>query len=318
MNARRATIALSVLFLFGMALNAGGVFGAYTGTTSSDANSFAAAPDWRAPTAGRSVIAKTAGGTEGFIKQGGTYFVYADVTDTGNPASGVSTVTSNSSNVTTGATSTALSSGSFTIGGLSYSNRSASLTANAVLAAGSYTYTVTSTDVAGNSGNQTFSVTVDNTAPTGSDVQTTNGGATAGRPEANDTVTFTYSEPIDPNSILAGWTGSATSVVVRINNNTPTNDQLQVFNSGNTAQLPLGNVNLGGTGYVNASRTYNPSSMSMSGNSITVVLGTASGAGITSAATTMVWTPSATATDRAGNAASTANVTETGAADAEF
>jgi hypothetical protein len=322
MNARRAAIALSVLFLFGMALSAGGVFGAYTGNTSNAANSFAAAPDWKAPTAGRSVIGKTAGGTPGFIKQGGTYNVYADVSDTGNPASGVSTVTSNSSNVTTAATSTALSSGSFTIGGLSYSNRSGSLTANAVLAAGSYNYTVTSTDVAGNSGTQTFTVTVDNTAPTGSDVQTTNGGTTAGRPEANDTITFTYSEPIDPNSILAGWTGAATNVVVRINNNTPTNDQLQIFNSANTAQLPLGSVNLGGTGYVTANRTYGAtgtaSSMSMSGNSITVVLGTASGAGTTSAATTMVWTPSATATDRAGNAASTANVTETGAADAEF
>ena len=322
MSARRAVIVLSVLLLVGVGLNVGGVFGAYTSNTSNSGDSFSAASDFRAPTAGRSVIGKTAGGTAGFIKQGGTYFVYADVTDTGNPASGISTVTSNSSNVTTGATSSALASGSFTADGLTYSHRTASLTANAVLAAGSYNYTVTSTDVAGNSGTQTFTVTVDNTLPTGTDVQTANGGATAGRPELNDTIIYTYSEPIDPNSILAGWTGASTNVVVRVNNNTPTNDQVQIWNAANGAQLPLGNVNLGGTGYTTANITFGvtgtASTMTMSGNTITVKLGTQSAAGTTGANSTMVWTPSATATDRAGNAASTANVTESGTNDREF
>ncbi|MFL5907348.1 MAG: hypothetical protein ACJ75Z_07110 [Solirubrobacterales bacterium] len=324
MSRSRATLALAALLLVGVtSLTLGGVFGAFTGTTSNAGDSFATAPDFRAPTAGRSVIGKTAGGVPGFIKQGGNYFVYADVIDTGNPASGISSVTSNTSNVNTGATSSTLSSGSFSIGGLPYSHRSASLTANAVLVAGTYNYSATSTDAAGNSGTQTFTVTVDNTVPTGTDIQAVNGGATAGRPDQNDTVTFTYSEPIDPESILAGWTGSATNVVVRINNNTPVNDQLQVFNAANAAQLPLGNVNLGRTDYTTANRTFGAtgtaSSMSMSGNSITVMLGNPSGAGTTAAATgTMVWTPSATATDRAGNAASTANVNETGAADKEF
>jgi hypothetical protein len=322
---RRGTVALALVLLAGViSLAITGVFGKFTASATNAGNSFSAASDYRAPTAGRSVIGKTAGGTTGFIKQGGTYFVYADITDTGNPASGVSSVTSNSSNVTTGATASALSSGSFTIGGLSYNRRSASLTANAVLAAGTYNYTVNSVDVAGNSGAQTFTVTVDNTVPTGTDVQTTNAtGGTAGRPEQNDTITFTFSEPIDPESVLAGWTGSATGVVVRINNNTPTNDQLQVFNAANSTQLPLGNVNLGRTDYLNANRTYGvtgtASSMSMSGNSVTIVLGSASGAGQTAAANgTMVWTPSATATDRAGNAVSAANVNESGTADKEF
>jgi len=166
-------------------------------------------------------------------------------------------------------------------------------------------------------------VTVDNTVPAGTDVQATNGGSIAGQPELNDRVTYTFGEPIDPNSILAGWTGAATNVVARVNNNTPLNDQIQIFNAANAAQLPLGNVNLGRTDYVTANRTFGAtgtaSSMSMSGNSITVVLGTASGAGTTALlAGTMVWTPSATATDRAGNATSTANVNETGTADKEF
>jgi hypothetical protein len=322
---RTQTISAAAAFalLLGITLTAGQTFGSFSRSAADSGNNFASATDYRAPTINRSVIAKTAGGTPGYIKQGGTYYVYADVTDTGNPASGISSVSSSTATLTTGATATALSSGSFSIGGLGYSHRTASLTANSTLAAGTYGYTVSSADAAGNSGGQSYTVTIDNTVPTGTDIQTTNGGSTAGRPEQNDTITYTFSEPIDPNSILAGWTGSATSVVVRINNNTPTNDQVQVFNSTNAAQLPLGDVNLGRTDYVASLRTFGASgtasSMSMSGNSITIVLGTQSGAGGTAASTgTMVWTPSATATDRAGNAVSTTNTSETGAADREF
>jgi len=201
----------------GLAITLGGVFGAFASTNANPSNNFASAPDYVAPSASRSVIGKTQGGTPGYIHQGGTYQVYAEVTDSGNPASGVSTVTSNSATVTTGATSTSLASGSFPIGGLSYGRQSASLTANATLPAGTYSYSLSSTDVAGNSGSSNFTVTVDNTVPTGTDIQTANGGSLAGRPEQNDTITYTFSEPIDPNSIIAGWTGAATNVVVRVN-----------------------------------------------------------------------------------------------------
>lgn len=322
-RARHLTLAASVALLIAVTMSVGQSFGSFTATAANGGNTFATASDYRAPTINRSVIAKSAGGTPGFIKQGGAYFVYADITDTGNPASGISTATSSTSTVTTGATATALSSGSFSIGGLSYGRRSASLTANATLAAGTYTYSVTSADVAGNSGSQSYTVTVDNTVPTGTDIQTANGGSIAGRPELNDTITYTFSEPIDPNSILAGWTGTATNVVARVNDGGASNDQVQIFNSTNLSQLPLGSVNLGRTDYVTSSITFGASgtasNMTMSGNAITVKLGTQSAAGTTAASTgTMVWTPSATATDRAGNAASTTNATETGTADREF
>jgi hypothetical protein len=322
-RARRLTLAASALLLLGVTMTIGHSFGSFTTTVSNSGDTFATATDYRAPTQNRSVIGKTAGGTPGFIKQGGTYFVYADLTDTGNPASGIASATSNNSALTALATSTTLTSGSFSAGGLSYSQRSASQTATTVLAAGTYNYTVTSADVAGNSGTQTYSVTVDNTVPTGSAIATANGGSIAGRPEQNDTITYTFSEPIDPNSIIAGWTGSATSVVVRVNNGGVSNDTALIFNSTNLTQLPLGSVNLGRTDYTTANITFGAtgtaSSMSMSGNSITVVLGTQSAAGTTAASTgTMVWTPSATATDRAGNAESTTTVTESGTADREF
>ena len=164
-------------------------------------------PDTTAPTVASSVISKTTLYLPGFVRQGGTYFVYANVTDAG---SGVATVRANVSTVTTGQTTLALVAGSYSIGGISYNYRSASVTANAVLAEGAKAYTITATDVATNSVTQGgFSVTVDNTRPSGTNVQTTNAGV-AGQPGLGDTMTLTFSEQIDPQTVLAGWTGTST------------------------------------------------------------------------------------------------------------
>jgi hypothetical protein len=319
----RLAAAVPLALLLALASACGVVWAAYSGNASSSGNEFVAAADWVAPTASASVIGKTQGGVPGFIRQGGTYFVYANVSDGGGPASGISTVSANASAVTTGQSAAALTSGSFTTGGGSYNYRSASLTANASLAAATYSYTLTSKDVAANSGTQSgYTVVVDNTAPSASDIQTTNkSGNIAGRPELGDTIVFTFSEPIDPSSILASWSGASTSVVVRITN--ATNDPLTVYNAANATQLPLGSVSLGRNDYVSASATFGAtgtaSTMVQSGNAITVTLGTAS-AGPTTASTTgtMSWTPSASAYDRAGNAETTTARSETGTADKDF
>jgi hypothetical protein len=278
--------------------------------------------DTVAPTVGAAVVGKTQGGSGGFIKQGGTYYVYASVSDSGTPTSGVQTVRANVGSLSSGQTSVALSSGSFTVEGTSYNYRSASLTANNPLTPGSYSYSITSTDSAGNSGTQSgFTVTVDNTAPSGSDVQTANvGGGTQGKPENGDAATFTFSEMIEPNSVLAGWTGSATSVTVRLIDGGAGNDTLQLWNAGNSAQLPVGQVNLGRKDYVTANVNFTSSTMVQSGAAITITLGTASGSSVSTAAGTgtMVWTPSASATDRAGNACATTSATESGSADKDF
>ncbi len=327
MSLRPAMVAATlVAFLLGAATMARpGVWGNFTSATPDAGNSITAATDFRAPTASASVIGKTAGGPVGQIKKAGTYYVYANVGDTGNPASGVSTVTANVSSITSGSTAVALAAGSFTAGGVTYNRRSAALTAGSSLAAGSYAYSLTLTDVAGNSATQSgFAVTVDNTVPSGTDVQATNGGTTVGLAESGDKVTFSFSKAIDPNSVSAGWSGAATSVVVRLNNGSGSgNDTVTIFNSTNTTQLPLGSINLGRTDYTSASLTFGAtgtaSSMVMSGNTITITLGTQSAAATTAAATgTMSWTPSATATDGAGNALSTTAVTESGAADKDF
>jgi hypothetical protein len=314
------------LFLIGVGFvlrgDTGQTQAAFSGSASNGSNLFAAAADWVAPTAGSTIIAKTAGGAGGAIKPSATYYVYANVTDAGNPASGTSTVTSDVSSVTAGQTAANLTSGSYTVNGVSFNYRSASLTAGA-LAPGSYAYTLAPTDVATNTRTQSgFSVTIDSTVPSASDIQIVNGGPIAGRPDIGDVITYTFSEPMDPNSILAGWTGVSQNIVVRVNN-VGGSDTVTIYNSTNVTLLPFGTVNAGSTAYVTANRTFGasgtPSTMVMSGNVITVTIGTQSGAGATVAGnTTAAWTPSATATDVAANAMSTTVRNETGAADQNF
>ncbi len=320
---RKATVLTLVLLL--LVFIAGAAYAIFVQQRTVPSNSFSTAADWSPPTTSASVIAKTAGGTAGYIKQGGTYYVYASVTDVGNPAAGVSTVTANVSSITTGQTAVSLTSGSYTIGGVTYNYRTGSLTANASLAANTYTYSITATDAGGRSATtSSWSVVVDNTAPSASDIQAVNKtGGIAGRAEIGDTITYTFSEPIDPNSILASWTGASTNIVLRLNDGGAGNDTVTIFNSANTSQLPLGSVSLARTDYTTANITFGASgtasTMVMSGNAITITLGTQSAAATTGGGnSTMVWTPSATATDRAANACSTTTRNEANPNDKEF
>lgn len=313
-------------------------FAAFSSRADGPGNSVTAASDFRAPQVTAVALGKASGGTPGFVKQGGSYFVYANVgADTGNPASGTASVTVNASNFTIGATAVSLLAGSYSAGGVSYDYRSASTLANASLTQGAKSLTVTATDNALNSASLSGSATVDNTAPTAADVQTTNAG-TNGLAEAGDSLVLAFSEPIEPASILAGWSGAATNVVVRINDNgllgLPLgNDSVQIWNAANSVVLPLGTVDLGRSDYVagllggnvrfGASGT--PSTMTMSGSTVTIVLGTYNATAIVDPARTTAggngtatWTPVAGSYDRAENAISTAPATESGAADREF
>lgn len=100
------------------------------------------------PTVATAVIAKSAGGVSGAIKQGGTYFVYANATGSGTPPAGVGSMTADVSGITTNQTAAALTSGTYTIDGQSYDYRSAQLTAKSSLSAGSHAFTVKLTDSA--------------------------------------------------------------------------------------------------------------------------------------------------------------------------
>jgi hypothetical protein len=156
-------------------------------------------------------------------------------------------------------------------------------------------------------------VTRDIVAPTAADIQAANGGATAGRVQNADIVTYSWSEPINPASILAAWTGVSTIVTLRVSS--AANSAMTV--TAGVTGTPFGTVATGAN-YTGTTRTFTGSAMVMSGNSITITLATGTAGSTTVASSTMVWTPSATPTDLAGNPATTTARTETAAPKKNF
>ena len=286
--------------------------GSVGGNTLTTAAKFDVTP----PSIASEAIAKATGTGQylsGSIKPSASFYVYANVTDPGANASGVAGVTADVSSIKSGATAVALVAGSYTVTGVSYTYRSAAQTADNK-AAGSYSYSIRAVDNAGNAATATASVTVDATAPAASDIQTTNAG-TAGQPNAGDAIVYTFTQQIDPESVQAGWTGTSTPVTVRF---ATSGNAVAIWNAANAAQLPLGSINLG-VAYVSTNTTFS-ATMVQSGATITVTLGSLTSGTVKTNTTgrNMVWTPSATATDGAGNACSTAAKTETGALDIDF
>jgi chitinase len=187
-------------------------------------------------------------------------------------------------------------------------------TAASTLTAGAYTAQATQTDTAGNTGTSTANTfTVDTTKPTATAVVAANKtGGTAGKIESGDTVTFTYSEAIDPTSVWSGWNGSSTTVRVSFTNNS-TNDSFTVLDSSSGATVHLGSVTTNGN-YVSANTTFNSTMVrSADGASIVVTLGTPGSVQSTAVtAKNMSWTVGSGIKDLAGNTITTpATWTET-------
>lgn len=173
---------------------------------------------------------------------------------------------------------------------------------------------------------------VDNSPLRAVDVQASNGEGTAGRLDAGDTITLTYSETVAPASIAAGWSGAALPVSLRLRDGNLVGagnraDVLDVLRNGSAVQL--GSVGLRDD-YVKARKTatfnatMTASTVSVDGINrtvVTIVVGTlASGNGLrtVAAAPTMVWTPSTAATSVGGGACSATPVTESGPADRDL
>ena len=158
--------------------------------------------DKTAPSISAAVIANTITSTPGLLKKSGDYTIYANVSDAG---SGVSTVTANATSITVGASAVNLGvcASSCTVGGSTYGYKSATQTAQSSLTEGTRAFTVTATDVVGNSSGavQGTNVTIDNTAPTVSSITTTNGNGTF---EKSDTLVITFSEAMSGVSVGSG------------------------------------------------------------------------------------------------------------------
>lgn len=123
--------------------------------------------DNTAPTVSAATMLTSGSTTPGFVKSGGTYIVYANAADGGAPASGITTVKTDVSGLTAGQTALTLSActSSCTVAGVTYGYKSSSKTAG-TLGAGPIGFTVTATDKASGATTGSFSVAVDNTAPT--------------------------------------------------------------------------------------------------------------------------------------------------------
>lgn len=169
---------------------------------------------------------------------------------------------------------------------------------------------------------------VDNSPVRALDVQSANGGGTVGRLDNGDTVTLTYSEKLNLASVVSGWDGTARAVTVRLRDGNlvgggAKDDTIDVTGAN------LGTVNLKAD-YVKSGKTVQWAG-SMTATTVTVGTSTrtvvtvrlgavTSGSGLrtVSGTPTMVWTPSATATDVSGQKCSTAPAVETGTADRDF
>jgi chitinase len=154
------------------------------------------------------------------------------------------------------------------------------------------------------------------------DVQAANGpSGSAGRLDAGDTLTLTFSERIDPATALAGWDGSGRSVAVRVVN-AGGKDQLTVLDAGGGSGVRLGSVDLVAN-FVGSPVRFT-ATIARSAAAIVVTLGVPDDPGGLrkgqAAPKTMTWTAAAGPADLAGNplAPIPASVAESGPVDRDF
>jgi len=93
-----------------------------------------------------------------------------------------------------------------------------------------YALAVRATDSVGNTSTTSTAFLIDRTKPTAVGFTTTN-FSTLRKPELKDTFTLTYSEAMNPASIIAGWDGTTTQNVVVRATNRSSGDKLTVYNA---------------------------------------------------------------------------------------
>lgn len=174
--------------------------------------------------------------------------------------------------------------------------------------------------------------TVDNSPLRAYDVQTVGGAGTTGRLDQGDAIVLTYTDQVAPGTVSPGWTGAALAVTVRVRDGNLLGqnakaDVLDVLRGG--ATVHLGQVGLR-EDFVRSNKTVQFTATMTAGtttvagltvSTVTLVLGTPSGTSAlrtVSTAPTLVWTPSASATDLTGRPCSAAPATERGTADKDF
>jgi hypothetical protein len=154
-------------------------------------------------------------------------------------------------------------------------------------------------------GGGSFATASDWVPPTATSIAAANKGGigtTAGKLGSGDTITFTFSESIDPASILSGWSGASTAVRVRFAD-ASSNDTFTVQDSAGGTTVKLGTVTTGGN-YVTANANVTSTmARSADGRSVVVTLGTPTSVStLAVGARNMSWALVAGPKDVAGNA----------------
>ncbi len=153
-------------------------------------------------------------------------------------------------------------------------------------------------------------------------VRLNNGGATAGKVEAGDYVTLTFSEPLKASTICSTWTSPPASTQTvsgngnnRVVVNVSANNALSVTTN-SCPVLRVGSVALGGD-YTSSNLSFNTANSggilhwSSTSQTLTVTLGGGSAGGATLTSTTIFPTytpPASDLTDVAGNQLGTSSV----------
>lgn len=288
-------------------------------------NTFGTRLDWQPPTVDAVLIENEIGYAD-IVRPDGSYYVCANLSDAGNPSSGVDSVTANvavaGNVVTLGGDAITVRSGSYTCAGASFGFRSRSQSADAGLPDGERSYQVAAEDGAGNVATSTsWTVTIDGTRLLPTQLSTSN-AATAGVMEAGDSFTVTLDgSDIDLANILAGWDGSTWTdgLALKVFDDDKKfgdNDGLALCHGGTGAKCKasgdgqdniLGRVDLGATDYVTGGPVVFDATIAWDGGTrtLTVTVGTcASGcASVTSgsAATATFEPKDGEVRDRAGN-----------------
>jgi signal peptidase I len=204
----------------------------------------------------------------------------------------------------------------------------------AALADGLYDIRAIMLDGAGRSTTSAVVTTrIDNNPIRAYDVQTANGGSFVGRLENRDSMIFVYSERVNLNGILTGWTGASTAVTLRLRDgallgqSSSTDDTLTVLRNGTAVNF--GSVDLGGN-YISTgstadfSATMTASTTTVNGvpaTLVTITIGAQASGPTPSTAlssSTMIWTPSTLVADLNGRPVSSTPVSELGLLDREF
>ncbi len=179
-----------------------------------------------------------------------------------------------------------------------------------------YTLTVSQSDSAGNTGTsaaRTFTIAIDTTPPIGAGITATNKtGGTAGQLETGDSVTFAFSEPMDPATILAGWNGSGSPSVEARFTNSASLDTFTITGPSGAATVHLSSSVAMNGDFVSANVTATSTLTQVTTSSYKVVFGTipAGSTGCTNgncngsgqAANKLRWNLDTAAKDVAGNA----------------